>query len=135
MMTNEQFVEEALALKTPDSFEPTAVYLPEGDCIEFVGKPCMFYAERLDDLVTVYYEQETNEIVGCLIKGVSRFIHDQMRGKPGFRILIQDRRVQLVFFFLSGIPADENDIVTKTYERLIKVSMDVEVDLPELCSA
>lgn len=55
-----------------EPFEPSATYDPDGDRIEFIARPDSFYAERVDDLVTVYYSHETNEIVGSLIKGVSQ---------------------------------------------------------------
>ena len=62
--------------KPAQQFRPTATYDPDGDCIEFLAKPDPFYAERVDDLVTVYYSQETNEVIGSLIKGVSRFCQE-----------------------------------------------------------
>jgi hypothetical protein len=45
------------------------VYDPDGACIEFLAKPEPFYAERIDDLVTVYYSQDTHEVIGSLLKG------------------------------------------------------------------
>lgn len=74
-MTNEEFAERVneLARSVSGTPQPTAVYDPDGDCIEFLAKPEPFYAERIDDLVTVYYSQETREIIGSLIKGASKF--------------------------------------------------------------
>ena len=71
-MSNSEFAKRMMLLARPaEQFEPTAIYDPDGDCIEFLAKPDSFYAERVDDLVTVYYSQETNEVIGSLIKGVS----------------------------------------------------------------
>jgi hypothetical protein len=73
-MPNEDFAQHVLRLaKAAQPFKATAVYDPDGDCIEFLAKPDPFYAERIDDLVTVYYSQETHEVVGSLIKGVTPF--------------------------------------------------------------
>ncbi len=44
-----------------------------GASIEFLVSADLFYAQRVDDLVTIYYSQETGEIIGSLIKGVSAF--------------------------------------------------------------
>ncbi|MCH9021731.1 MAG: hypothetical protein IID32_03100 [Planctomycetes bacterium] len=73
-MSNEEFSKKmSFARKVMDlaqtagPFQPTAVYDPDGDCIEFVFKPDNFYARRIDDLLTVYYSQENEEIVGSLI--------------------------------------------------------------------
>jgi hypothetical protein len=72
--TNEDFARTMLLLAKPaEQFRPTASYDPDGDCIEFLAKPDPFYAERVDDLVTVYYSQETGEVIGSLIKDVARF--------------------------------------------------------------
>ena len=74
-MSNSDFAKRMMLLARPaEQFEPTATYDPDGDCIEFLARPDPFYAERVDDLVTVYYSQESNEVVGSLIKGVRGFM-------------------------------------------------------------
>jgi hypothetical protein len=73
-VTNDaDFAKRMMLLARPaEQFRPTATYDPDGDCIEFLAKPDPFYAERVDELVTVYYSQETDEVVGSLIKGVAQ---------------------------------------------------------------
>ena len=39
----------------PKAFEAHAIYNPDGDCIEFFISNESFIAERVDDLVSVYY--------------------------------------------------------------------------------
>ena len=73
-----------LLAKPAEAFRPTATYDPDGDCLEFLAKPDSFFAERVDDLVTVYYSQETGEIVGSLVKGVERFFRAFSKMNPGF---------------------------------------------------
>lgn len=73
-LSNSDFARRMMLLARPaNQFEPVATYDPDGDCIEFLARPDPFYAERIDDLATVYYSQETDEVIGSLIKGVSRF--------------------------------------------------------------
>ena len=85
MASNEQFAELVLGKVRPDArFEPTATYDRDGDCIEFLASPDSFYGERVDDLVTVYYSHDTGEIVGALIKGVSKFCQELSKNLPGF---------------------------------------------------
>jgi hypothetical protein len=82
--TNADFAKRMMLLARPaEQFEPTATYDPDGDCIEFLAKPDPFYGERVDDLVTVYYSQETNEVIGSLIKGVSKFCADLFAKNAG----------------------------------------------------
>lgn len=91
-MSNSDFAAHLLKLaQGAPAFEPTVTYDPDGDCIEFLARPDAFYGERLDDLVTVYYSQETREIIGSLIKGV----HGFLKKHPGLQIDIQDGRGSL----------------------------------------
>jgi hypothetical protein len=135
--SNDDFAKRMMLLARPaEQFEPTATYDPDGDCIEFLAKPDPFYAERVDDLVTVYYSQETNEVTGSLIKGVSRFCNDFLKKMPGFKI--HDGRVKLVHLFLARLWSSERDpqeLATLTYQKLIDVAEDTEVEGDLLCLA
>ncbi len=60
-MPNQEFAAQVAELaKKAGPPQATAVYDPDGDCIEFLARPEPFYAERIDDLITVYYSQETH---------------------------------------------------------------------------
>lgn len=137
--SNADFAKRMMLLARPaEQFEPTATYDRDGDCIEFLAKPEPFYGERVDDLVTVYYSQETNEVIGSLIKGVSQFCNDVLARMPGFKIEIRDGRVRLVHIFLARLWSAERDpqeLATLTYKKLIDVAEEtaVEVDA-ELCN-
>ena len=135
-MSNSDFARRMMLVARPaEQFEPTAAYDPDGDCIEFLAKPDPFYAERVDDLVTVYYSQETNEVVGSLIKGVSGFCKVISETMPGFKIQIRDGRVRLVHIFrarLWGSKREPRDLETLTYEKLIQVAEESEVET-EMC--
>ncbi len=100
--TNSDFAKRMMLLAKPaEQFRPTATYDLDGDCIEFLAKPDPFYAERVDNLVTVYCSQETGEVIGSLIKGVTVFYRDFISKNPGFRIVIDDGPVRLEHFFLA----------------------------------
>ncbi len=129
--TNSEFGEymQKLATKAPP-FAPTAVYDPDGDCIEFLASPEVFRAERLDDLVTVYYGQETGKIVGSLIKGVRRFRRQTLKKIPGFVIEIEDGPVKLVHIFLAKLwttKPEAGKLVGVTYKKLIEIAQSVDV--------
>jgi hypothetical protein len=135
-MPNSDFAKRMLLLARPAAqFEPTATYDPDGDCIEFLAKPDPFYAERVDDLVTVYYSQETNEVIGSLLKGVRGFCDRISQTMPGFKIEIKDGRVRLVHIFRARLwtsNINPNDLATLTYEKLIQVAEESEVEA-EMC--
>lgn len=136
MLSNEEFAKRVLLLANPvQPFTPTATYDPDGDCIEFLVSADPFYAERVDDLVTVYYSQRTQEVIGSLIKGVSEFCRTFSEKMPGFRIEIRDGRVKLQHLFLARLWSTQRtrtDLPTLTYKKLITIAEDTEVD-GELC--
>jgi hypothetical protein len=134
--TNGEFARRMTLLARPASeFKPTATYDRDGDCIEFLAKPDPFYAERIDDLVTVYYSQETDEVVGSFIKGVSKFCRELEGKLPGFKIEIHDGPVRLQHIFLARMWSarlDPQGLATLTYRKLVEVSRDAFVE-GELC--
>jgi hypothetical protein len=136
--SNSNFAKRMTLLARPaDQFKPTATYDPDGDCIEFLAKSDAFRGERIDDLVTVYFSQETGEVVGSLMKGVSKFCNEMLEKMPGFKIEIQAGRVSLQHIFLARLwsaELDEDDLHTLTYRKLIEVSKETEVE-GELCLA
>ncbi len=71
--SNEEFAKRMMLLTEPaEPFRPTATYDPDGDCIEFLVSPDPFYAERVDDVLTVYYSQETGQVIGSFIASCGR---------------------------------------------------------------
>ncbi|HZK80971.1 MAG TPA: hypothetical protein VFC46_07890 [Humisphaera sp.] len=125
-MSNSDFAAHLLDLaQDAPPFQPIATYDPDGDCIEFLVKPDSFYAERIDDLVTVYYSQESKEIIGSLIKG----IHGFLKRHPGLNIDIQDGRVRLVHLFRASFwsKQDPQQIESRTYRRLIEFAEESDV--------
>jgi hypothetical protein len=127
-MSNADFAAHLLKLaQDAPAFQPTAVYDADGDCIEFLSRPDPFYAERVDDLVTVYRSQDNGEIIGSLIKGV----HPLLEKHPGLRIEVQDGRVRLVHLIRARLwtsNLDPMDILSVTYRKLIEVAEESNVE-------
>ncbi len=138
-MTNAEFEQFARGLaEHPPKFEPTSTYDPDGDCIEFVARPDSFYGERVDDLLTVYYSHETNEVIGSLLKGVSGFCASMLEKCPGFKIEIQDGRVRLEHLFLAKLWStefDKDNVAVVTYRKLIEVAEETKAEAQILCEA
>ncbi len=132
-LTNDEFAARVMELAAPVApFSPTAYYDPDGDCIEFLARPDNFHAERVDDLVTVYHSEETGEIIGSLLKGVTPLCQKLLERLPGFKIEIEHGKVKLVHIFLAQLwAADPNGLATLTYQKLIDVAgpTGVEVEL------
>ncbi len=139
--SNEEFARRMMLLAQPaDRFKPTATYDPDGDCIEFLISPDPFYAERVDDLVTVYYSQESNEVIGSQIKSVAKFCKTMLQRMPGFKIEIHDGRVSLEHIFrarLWSAAREPQALPTLAYRKLIAMAEQagLEVEAGELCLA
>lgn len=120
-----QFVLSAAESVAPTVF-PQVVYDPDGDCIEFLVTHEDFYAERVDSHVTVYYDRESAEIIGCLFKGVHATLKALSRKLPGFRLEIVDRRIKLSMLFSAHLwvsePDDQDAPLVITYRKLREVA-------------
>ena len=137
MANNDAFAEFALSqVEDGRHFQPQVSYDQDGDCIEFLASNDMFYAERIDSLVTVYYSEDTGEIIGSLIKGVKKFIAEMSKKAPGFRIEIKDGKVRLEYLFnLKMWYAEEpRKEIVLAYRKLRDVAQRVDAEA-ELCFA
>ena len=87
-----------LAGKEAMGFEPRPYYSPDGDFLTFFFREDDHYAERVDDLLTVYHSMENHEPVGYKIKGV-RLIFETL---GEFGVEVEGGEVSMGFLFLSG---------------------------------
>ncbi len=123
-----------------NSFKAGAYYDPDGDCIEFLIEPHDFYAERIDDLITVYYSRETNEIIGSLIKGVSSLCKKLLNKYPGFIVEVQDGKVYLAHLFRAHLWSEaplgkrRNKVIIRTYQKLAACAEKADA-VADLCPA
>ena len=127
----DEFMAEMQAMFGPiQPFRPTATYIPDGDCIEFVARPGRYRAERLDDLVTVYLSEANDEVVGSLIKGVRALFQNLTAKYPGFKIDVDDGRIRLEHLFLAHVWSTPvpGKLVERTYKRLIEVAAETGIE-------
>ena len=121
----------ALAVSPPEAFSAEAHYSESGDCVEFIASPEPFYGERIDSLVTVYYGQQTGDIVGALVKGYRAKIIPWLKQKPGVKIELVDGQLKLgVLFHARQLEAGDK-IIAQRYQKLRQVAerTDVCVDM------
>jgi len=135
ILNSAEFAKEIMKFAGPTkTFQPQTYYDAHSDSLEFVLRPDDFYAERVDQLVTVYYSRETGEIIGSFLKGVGSLL----KKNPGLKILIQENgRVRLAHILVARIAMERSELngpVTVVYNRLIQQSEANAVEF-ELCSA
>lgn len=132
---------EALVLRhvePGDEIElPQVVYDADGDCIEFLIANEEFYAERLDNMFTVYIGRDGQQVVGTLIKGVHAIIKGILKKYPGFSVDFRDGKVRLEHLFTARLwegGADHDTMhvhLLKLRDVADKASAEVEVELCE----
>lgn len=65
---------EFLKGRSQKEFRVAPFYSKEGDFLTVFFRDADHYAERIDDRLTVYYSMEKDDLVGCKIKWVTRFL-------------------------------------------------------------
>lgn len=83
---------------------------PDGDCVEFFVSDESYYAERIDGLLTIYRGQQSKEVVGSLIKNVSRVLERLSERTPNFRVEIESGRVRLTHVVSARLWSDPEDL-------------------------
>jgi hypothetical protein len=110
-------------------FEPFAFYNSDGDCVEFYAKGEMYYGDRIDDDVTLYRSEETDEIIGAVIKNIKSLFRKLESSKvPYIEFIIRDDTIsiQLLFFALWK---DKSQTETATvYQTLTALAINNHVE-------
>jgi hypothetical protein len=110
-------------------FSPFTSYDAGEDALTFYFHNDPDYSKRIDEILTVHLALDTDELVGCEIKGVRRILEDI----GSFRLMVGDRRVKLVFVFLALVGAGD-DRTRDLYRKLGEAAAesDAELEMPEL---
>lgn len=68
-----------IAREEPGPAKPGCFYSKDGDCVFCHLEDVPYYAERVDELLTVYLAEDDRRLVGAQIKGVSKLpTHDAL---------------------------------------------------------
>jgi hypothetical protein len=106
------------------AFRPYVAVSREADALTAYFKPDADYSERLTDHVTLYRAIESNEIVGCRIKGISGILEDL----PNFlHVDHQGAKLSMVFWSFRG-GVDNEDLRDK-FRQLAKAAGDMSLQI------
>jgi len=117
---------EFLTGKQPEGFVPHPMYSRDGDTLTFFFRNEEAYAERVDELLTIYKTFDSGELAGCKIKGV-RSLLKRIRSF-GVSLRPEGENVQLGLLFLSAASAGPPQMVREYYQELGKFALDVQVN-------
>lgn len=120
---------EYLASAKCEGFTPKPMYSVNGDFLTFFFRDDDAYEKRVDDLLTIYLAESSDELVGCKIKGVSEIL--KTLGK--FGVLIRDKRFMLSMLFLAGMAVSTTPESKEKYELIGKRTQGISFDPKELC--
>jgi hypothetical protein len=124
-------LDEYLETHSPKGFRPVPHYFAQGDFVTyyFRNDPC--YAERVDDLLTVFLSMDSKELVGCKIKGVKHIL--QTAGD--FGVSLDSGAVPLGMFFFVGAALAKDAAQRSRYEQIGEKAKEVTMDRKELEAA
>jgi hypothetical protein len=96
----------------PRGFEPCPYYGAEEDCLTFYFDKAESYGKRVDDLLTLFLSVKNDELVGCQVKGVRKYL----KRLGHFGIGIKHGKVRLdLFFHLLAFLADNRNSAKNTW--------------------
>ena len=105
---------------------PFIDYDDDGDCLEFFTSNDNFVAERIDSVVTVYYRDGTDEIIGGLLKGIRSIVDSLKQQYPGFAVEVEDGQIGLAFLVAAKMWTDGDRVRVLKYKKLRQAARDVE---------
>lgn len=105
-----------------------AHYSHQGDLVIYYFRNAASYAQRVDELLTVFRSFETNELVGCKIKGIQNIL----RTAGTFGVNADHGQVELNFFIFIGAATASDESQVKCYEELREKTGHVSLDRNKL---
>jgi hypothetical protein len=130
VMTDKEFADTILEMaeQVQEEFEPFVFSNEEGDCIEFFVSPKDFYAKRIDDYLTLYLEEETEEIAGFVIKNITRIL-DKVSTGMDCSFVIRDGEMCLEAMFAAMVWSDDRrHTFVREYRRVANIAKIYNID-------
>jgi hypothetical protein len=101
--------------KTVERFAPHPYYSKEGDFLTYYFVDEDFYAQRIDDTLTVYLSMVENEFVGFKLKSIRNLLATV--GDFSFQLTDDDGSIMLGMLFWAGMQRTENYAAIEYYQK------------------
>ena len=133
VITDKEYVDavfEIAAQAQPQGrFSPFVAPNEDGDCVEFFVSPNDYYAKRIDDYLTLYLDEETNDVVGFVIKNISRILNRVATQQADYAFVIRDGEVRLEALFTAMFLGDERrGTYVQEYYRVVDIAQQHQLD-------
>jgi hypothetical protein len=119
---------EFLETKEPLGFESRPTYSPDGDFLTFYFRADEAYAERVDELLTVFRAIDSHELVGCKVKGVRRIVQTIRN----FGVTIRPEWGHPLSLLFMSAACGKPPELQKYYEEMGRYTSAVPFDVSEL---
>ncbi|MBU4271707.1 MAG: hypothetical protein KKA28_07600 [Planctomycetes bacterium] len=122
-----QELTEYLEGRSVSRFASVPHYFRDGDFVTFYVSDERYYAERVDQLLTVYRSATTGAMIGCKIKGVRHILSTL----GDFAVVVRDGAIQLGLFFLAAA-LDIDPSKRRFYHEVARLAKDLCIAPDEL---
>jgi hypothetical protein len=136
-MTNTEYTEAVFELmqQTSGEFVPFVLPNEDGDCVEFFVSPKNYYAKRIDDYLTLYLDEDTEDIAGFVVKNISRILRQVATKQAAYSFVIQDGQIRLEALFAAMFSGDEQRIhFVREYHRVADIAKQNRLDKVQIPS-
>jgi len=116
---------EYLSTHKPAGFRSEATYFVDGDFLTYFLSNDPYYAERYDDMLTMYKSETTGELIGCKLKGVKLLV-DKM---GEFSFSVTDGKVKLGPLLVTAAMVSRKDS-REIYRKLASKMSGAEATFP-----
>jgi len=130
-MTDKEFADTVLEIATQSQCEFSPFVLPneDGDCVEFFVSPNDYYAKRIDDYLTLYLDEESEDVVGFVIKNISRILSRVATQQADYAFVIRDGEVRLEALFTAMFFGDERrGTYIREYYKVVDIAQQHHLD-------
>jgi len=131
VMTDQEYADAVLEIATQAQCEFSPFFFPneEGDCVEFFVSPNDYYAKRIDDYLTLYLDEETEEVIGFVVKNITRILNRVATQQAAYAFVIQDGEMRLEALFASMLWNDGWRIThVREYHRVADIARSYHLD-------
>ena len=104
---NAVFEIAAQAQQQHGEFLPFILPNEDGDCVEFFVLSNDYYAKRVDDYLTLYLDEETEEVVGFVIKNITRILRRVATQQAVYSFVIREGEMCLHALFAAMFSGGE----------------------------
>jgi hypothetical protein len=119
---------EYLKGRKPRGFHSRPYYSQEGDFLTYFFENQDHYAERLDDILTVYRSMDERRFVGFKLKGVVHLL--KTLGDFKFDVFDRDGILLLSMLLIAGTMMTSEHSALPIYQQFASKTTDIQVNLP-----